>query len=318
MSTRLLIWNGGSGKSDAIDQLRERIHDTETTFVEITQDLNLNELIADAVRSGCHTVIAAGGDGTVNAAVNALMSVAAADRPKLGILPLGTANDFAGTLAIPDDFAEAMELFDGDHCIPIDVVRMSSGDFNRYYANIAAGGNSVRVSEELTDEIKATWGAFCYIRGAIGVLGDMQTFHVTVDCDGEVIELDSWAVLVANGKTNAGRILVAPLASPADGLLDVILIRDGNVLDMIEIVSKTLFSNFLECEQVIFRQVKRLDLHSVPAMRFTVDGEVIDEEPVSFEIVPQAIRMFVGPDFGDQTHRDTQLDAASQVGQESS
>lgn len=297
MTTRLLVWNGGSGKSSAVDQLQELIATTETKCVEITEDLDLSELIASEVRAGCDTLIAAGGDGTVNAVVNALMSLNAADRPKLGILPLGTANDFAGTLAIPDDLASAWQLCEGDGHTPVDVVRMTSGEFERYYANVAAGGNSVRVSEELTDEIKANWGAFCYIRGAVGVLGDMQTFHITVDCDGEVIELDSWAVLVANGKTNAGRIMVAPLASPNDGLLDVILIRDGNILDMIEIVSKTLLSNFLECEQVIFRHVKRLKLHSTPAMRFTIDGEVIDEEPVCFEVVPQAIRMFVGPEF---------------------
>ncbi|MGV3483177.1 MAG: diacylglycerol/lipid kinase family protein [Planctomycetaceae bacterium] len=316
MSKRLLVWNGGSGKASAIDELHELLG-SETTAAEITAGVDLTRLVVDSVRGGCETLIAAGGDGTVNAVVNAVMAMDEADRPKVGIIPLGTANDFAGTLAIPAELAEAVAVIDSPHLVPIDVVQITSGHVNRYYANMAAGGNSVRVSEELTDEIKATWGAFCYIRGAVGVLADMQSFHIKADCDGEEIELDSWAVLVANGKTNAGRILVAPLASPADGLLDIILIRDGTVLDMIEIVSKTLLSSFLESEQVIFRQAKRLKLHSVPGMRFTIDGEVIDEEPIQFDVVPHAIRMFVGPEFYEQHEQQRAVDqhAVSPLGQ---
>ena len=300
MSKRLLVWNGGSGKATAIDQLRELLGDNDTTSVEITPNVNLSEVIFTAVRKGCDTLIAAGGDGTVNAVVNAVMALEATNRPRVGIVPLGTANDFAGTLAIPADVAEAVAVLSDDLLVPMDVVRITSDNFERYYANMAAGGNSVRVSEELTEEVKAKWGAFCYIRGAVGVLGDLQSFHITANCDGEMIEMDSWAVLVANGKTNAGRILVAPLASPADGLLDIILIQNGSMLDMIEIVSKTLLSSFLDSDQVIFRQARQLKLHSVPGMRFTIDGEVIDEEPIQFDVVPQAIQMFVGADFYNQ------------------
>ncbi|MEO8270511.1 MAG: hypothetical protein ABI557_12380, partial [Aureliella sp.] len=76
-----------------------------------------------------------------------------------------------------------------------------------------------------------------------------------------------------------------------DGLIDVILVREGNALDMVEIVSKTLLGNFLDSDQVIFRQVKQLTLSSEPGMRFTIDGEVIDQEPVKFQVVPGAIQI---------------------------
>ncbi len=220
--------------------------------IQLNRSQDLKQCIAQAIDAGCKTVIAAGGDGTVNAVVNALMAMEVSHRPELAIIPLGTANDFAGALAIPDELEKAIELINSGRRVPIDVVRMSASHFQRYYANIAAGGNSVRVSEALTDELKARWGAFCYIRGAVDVLADMMTFAVQIECDGEKIEADSWGVLVANGKTNAGRILVAPQASLTDGLLDVIIIREGGVLDMVEIVAKTLLTSFLECDQVIF------------------------------------------------------------------
>jgi diacylglycerol kinase (ATP) len=291
MPRRLLVWNGASGKAKAINDLVHLVQDAEQ--LDVTETKNLSASISEAILGGCEVVVAAGGDGTVSSVVNAIMKLETTSRPKLGIVPLGTANDFAGTLAIPDVVEEAVAIIDQGHCIPIDVVRIQADGFEHYYANMAAGGNSVRVSEELTDELKAKWGAFCYIRGAINVLADMDVFHVVANCDGETIELDCWAVLVANGRTNAGRIMVAPTAQVDDGLIDVLLIRDGTVLDMVDIVSTTLLRSFLDCEQVIYRQVKELHLHSTPGMRFTLDGEVIDEEPVKFTVVRAAIQVFV-------------------------
>lgn len=289
MKDRLLVWNGGSGKAEAIDDLRKSLR--AGGEIALTRGVNLCDEIAKAVSEGCKTVVAGGGDGTVNAVVNALMRIDEEQRPTFGIVPLGTANDFAGTLKIPNDLPSAVELIDSGFVQSCDVVRISSHQFERFYANMAAGGNCVRVSEQLTDEIKKTWGPFCYMRGAAGVLTDMITYKIVANCDQEKFELDSWAVLVANGRTNAGRIEVAPKASITDGLIDVIIIREGNALDMVEIVSRTLLGSFLECEQVIFRQVKQLTLGSIPGMRFTIDGEVIDEEPIQFDVIAGAIRM---------------------------
>lgn len=104
------------------------------------------------------------------------------------------------------------------------------------------------------------------------------------------------AVLEMAGVRNGG-IVVAPPASPNDGLMDVIVIRNGTVLDLMAIVGNAILGDYLASEQVVHRQVKQLKLRSEPGMRFTLDGEVIDEEPVEFKIVPGAIRMFVGDEF---------------------
>ncbi len=297
---RLVIWNGGSGKSGVFSELIEQLEES-AQVLRLTRDIDLVESVRRAVVTDhCSTIVAAGGDGTVNAVVNAIMALAPELRPRLAIVPLGTANDFAGSLLIPDDIPSVVASISGGDYVPMDVVRISAGPFERFYANVAAGGNSVQVSESLTEELKATWGSLCYVRGAIGVLGDMKTFRIKATMDSEVIELDSWGVLVANGRTNAGRIPVAPLASPTDGLLDVVIVKDGDVLDMIEIAAKTLLSSLLECDQVVFRQVKKLQLLSTPGMRFTLDGEVIDQEPIDFEVVPGAIKMLVGAGFQEK------------------
>jgi len=211
--------NPGSGKSQFIEQHREQFSNVSTKVVELTSSTDLPAEVALATDEGCETVIAAGGDGTVNAAVNALMMIETGRRPKLAIIPLGTANDFAGTLQISDDIDSVVNSLDQGRYEWIDVVQIEATGFKSYYANIAAGGNSVRVSEQSTDAIKETWGAFCYIRGSFGVLGNLETYHLVADLGDERIEVDSWGVLVANGRTTAGHIAVAPLASPSDGLI---------------------------------------------------------------------------------------------------
>ncbi|TWU18044.1 diacylglycerol/lipid kinase family protein [Allorhodopirellula heiligendammensis] len=295
---QLVFYNQSAGKSAQLDSLRDSLSAHDTTWVELTRDVEIAHEIHEFLTTGGQTVIAAGGDGTVHAVVNGMMQIEHSKRPKMAIVPLGTANDFAGTLHIPDEIKDAVAVIHHGATTAIDVVRIRGEGLDRYYSNVAAGGNCVRVSEELTDEIKARWGALCYLRGAIGVLADMQSYRITADLDDQRIEnLDTWAVLIANGKTNAGRIEVAPHASPSDGMFDVIIIRDGTVLDMVDIVAKNLTGQFLESEQVLFRKAKRIRLQSNPPMRFTLDGELIDEQPIEFEVIPGAIDTFVGPEF---------------------
>ena len=295
-----LFWNPGSGKAVEIDQLRECLDLSNTQWVELDPELDLFASLTHAVTQGCETVITCGGDGTVNAIVNAMMMIDESQRPSMAIIPLGTANDFAGSLGIPDFVPDAVALLHRGPRRYVDLVRASGHGVEQFFANVAAGGNSVRVSEELTDEIKARWGAMSYLRGSLPVLADMESFHITIQCDGERIpDLATWALLVANGKTNAGRIMIAPDASVTDGLMDVIVIRDGTPLDMLQIVAGNLSGNFLQCEQVLFRQVKKLVLASNPAMRFAIDGEVSDILPTEFEVVPAAIEMLVGTNMPD-------------------
>ncbi len=301
MQKLMVIWNRGSGKAEEFAHLADSLNDGANCFLEMTRDTDLAQHIRSAVESGVTTVVAAGGDGTVNAVVNALMMLDDAVRPALAILPMGTANDFAATLCLPDALPLAIELLGSAPCVPIDIIRIRADGYERFYANVAAGGNSVRVSEKLTDEMKSRWGAFCYLRGGLDVLADLHSFRIRAECDGEVFDhFDSWTVLVANGRMNGGRIVVAPRAVPNDGLMDVILIRGDSVIDIAGIIANALAGDYLQSNQVVHRQVRHLKLRSEPGMRFTLDGEVVDAEPVEFDVIPGAIRMLVGPSFQDQ------------------
>jgi diacylglycerol kinase (ATP) len=102
---------------------------------------------------------------------------------------------------------------------------------------------------------------------------------------------------VANGRTAAGGFQVAPLANPEDGLLDVIVVRYGDVLDLAGIAARLLAGNYLSSEQVMHRRARHVHIASQPGMWFNVDGELFTSQPITFTVMPQALRVVVGPEY---------------------
>jgi diacylglycerol kinase (ATP) len=90
---------------------------------------------------------------------------------------------------------------------------------------------------------------------------------------------------------------LAPRTNLEDGLMDVILIRDGTVLDLAALASQFVLSDYLQSEHVIFRQAKKLSIVSTPPIRFSVDGEPIEDPPHHFRVLPQALKVIVGDDY---------------------
>ena len=293
----LVLWNPQSGRATSAAQLRHQLASLRDVRLVDTQHAeHTQQLAADAVRQGFAHVVAAGGDGTVNAAVNGLMPLR--QRPSFAVLPIGTANDFAQTLAIPDELHLAARLaFEGERR-NIDVIELQTERQRRWFANMAAGGNSDQVTRQLTREVKQRWGPLCYLRGAISVLTDLKEFEATIRLDdGSEESWSVWNVIVANGRTNAGHLQLAPRANPEDGLLDLILIRDGELLDVPALVVQYAISDYIDSDLVRYRQARSLRFDSQPPMRFSIDGEVVDEPPTGFRVVPGALRMAVGPQY---------------------
>ncbi len=297
MNHTVVIWNPNSGRADQALVARDRLDGRSNTVVRETNSADdAVQFATEAAMNNAELIVAAGGDGTVNSVANGI--VRAGCNAAMAVLPIGTANDFALSLAIPDDFERAVDLFDTGHRRPIDLVEVETDTNQHCFANVAAGGNSDRVTELLTDELKARWGPLCYLRGAIGVLADLETFEVSVTFDDEdPVEVDLWNVIIANGRTNAGHLQVAPRASLEDGLLDVILVRDGTLIDVAAITARYVLADYLESDQVVYRQVRSLSMKSTPSMRFSIDGEAINEQPVVFRSKQAALSVVVGDDY---------------------
>ena len=223
------------------------------------------------------------------------------------MLPLGTANDWCSSLCIPDDLAKALELLDSGfsgsvEVKSLDVIEVKTADENRYFANIATGGNSHRVTESITTQMKQTWGALCYLRGTIDILNDLATFQTSISFDGEPAEqFDVWNIIVANGRTSGGRLEVAPNARLDDGLLDIIIIREGTLLDLAGMTFDLLTKRraYIESDQVVYRQAKSIAIDSSPPLLFSIDGDLVGQQPLLFRACPHSIRVVVGSNFDE-------------------
>jgi diacylglycerol kinase (ATP) len=206
----------------------------------------------------------AGGDGTVHAAVNGL--VGAGGRAALAVLPLGTGNDFCRTMAIPLDPVEAAKAAPRGR---------AAGD-----RRDSRGRRAHRVHGERRDrrvqrqggvrrdvELKAFWGPLAYLRGAAGTIADPPRYRLTVRFDGGPPEtFDAVNVVVANARTAAGGMPVAPLANPEDGLLDVVLVLAGDTLDLSVVAARLMHGDYLDDENVVHRLARAVELDSDPPL----------------------------------------------------
>ena len=300
----LVLYNSkaGSAPSADVDALRTY---PGVELVACEDPADTMRAAAEAGGAGHDVVVAAGGDGTIHLVANGLMESGATadDRPALGVLPLGTGNDFARTLGLPigQPPGRAVEALRHAECRTLDLVRVSHPDGEgrtQYAVNVCAGGFSGAVDEELTDELKATWGPLAYLVGAVKALPALDGYHTTLAWDdGPAEVVDAFNIVVANGRTAGGGRPVAPRANPEDGLLDVVLIRAGTGLDLARLAARAATGDYLLDDDVVFNRVARVAVTSRPGMWFNVDGELRTNDPITFEAVPGALRVLVGPDY---------------------
>jgi diacylglycerol kinase (ATP) len=244
-----------------------------------------------AIREKCDYIIAAGGDGTLNEVVNGIARHTNGIR--VGLLPLGTGNDFARSLKLPATVDENIAILRAGHTRSIDLVRVGS-DRIRYFVNVSAGGFSGLVDEKLTPKMKRTWGPLAYVRSAAAALPELHAYRTTVQLDdGEKLRLSLYNMIVANGTFVAGGLPVAPEADPGDGLLDVILIPKRSTGEMVLLATQIVLGNHLRSQSILFRRTRRLTVNSRPGMWFNADGELVGNEPATFEVLPQALQFVV-------------------------
>lgn len=255
------------------------------------------ELAIRAAGDGFDVVAAAGGDGTINEVVNGLMQPD--PRPVLGVLPTGTGNDLARTLAAhSDDPHEAFDLLAAGERRPIDVMRMRSPEGEAYGINAATGGFSGQVGEALTAELKASWGPMAYLIGAAGMLPDLKDYDTKLRLDGpDSMQVRALNIVVANGRTVAGGKRVAPFANPEDGLFDVVVIRTGSAMELADVAARLVAGKLKESGLVDTYRSRRVRVESDPGMWFSLDGELTTNEPVEFDALPGALQVVVGAEY---------------------
>ena len=287
-----VILNPGSGSVKDLDGLMKQLRRLDPAIVQVTRNVGDARALAEkAAQEKCNYVIAAGGDGTLNEVINGIAAEGSGVR--IGLIPLGTGNDFARCLKLPVTVEENVDVLLAGHTRAIDLVRVTS-DQVRYFVNVSAGGFSGVVDEKLTPEIKRSWGPLAYVRSAAAALPELRAYRTNVQLGSdETLSLDLYNMIVANGTFVAGGLPVAPEADPSDGLLDVILIPKASTTEIVVLAAQIALGNHLTNDRVTFRRVSRVAVNSQPGMWFNADGELVGNEPAVFEVVPRALDFVV-------------------------
>lgn len=289
----VVLWNPSAGSAEQARDVREHLE--QLPHVTILEPRGRDAAIEATIRAadeGADLIVAAGGDGTVNSVVTGI--VESQTDPVLGVLPVGTGNDLARALEMPLEPLEAVEALSWGTISSLDVVRATSSEGTHVYANMLTAGNTGRYLHHMTSEMKSLWGPLCYLRGVIDVLRDLQVYRVQVACDGKPAEeFDVLNIFVANGRYSGGGLAVSPRAAFNDGRLDVVIVQDGDAVDIASLTTEYVIADYLEHELVEFRRAARIEITAQPGMVATADGDEIGTTPLSIEVDPQRLRVLL-------------------------
>ena len=301
-----VVFNPGSGSAHTADAFAAKARGRgDLGFCQTEGAGDAAELAQKSARDGCRVVLAAGGDGTVSGVVTGLMRARAAGvdpLPDLLVIPLGTGNDLARALGLPDDPCATLDLLDGGAgTAPLDVIAWSldggggdDGPREGWAVNVLAGGFSSKLQAALTPEIKKRWGPLAYFRAAVETTSELSPHRLRISVDGSAPRrLAALNAIVANARYAGGGVDVAPEADPTDGLLDLVVVEPGNALDMAALAARFLAGDILEDEHVETARGRHFVIESEPPMPFNVDGDRTGAGRLDARVEPAALRVIV-------------------------
>lgn len=269
----------------------------------------VREAVEDAVSGGCWTVIVGGGDGTIGSAAGVLAGLPPGRRPVLGVLPLGTANDFARTLGISSRLEDACTTVAHGRVVDVDLGRANGVPF----LNAASIGLSVAVTRALHPRLKRL-GAVAYPIATLTAYRQHEPFRARLTFpqrDFDPIELDDlMQVTVGNGRHYGGGNTVAPDAGIDDHTLDVYAIRRGRLRDHVSIARLLKSGTFVEHEQVQHLTTRAIEVMTYGESPVNVDGEIASTTPALFEVERNAIDVLV-PEHVTHVRRDVSRSRAA-------
>lgn len=230
-------------------------------------------------------VVVAGGDGTVNAAAAA---VAAIGRP-LGVLPFGTANDFAHTLGIPIDAGAAAELVADGTTRRIDLGRAN----DRVFLNAASLGLPVTVTERQDPGLKRILKSFSYVVATMKAVRETRRFTVWITVDGQRTELKAVQVTVGNGVRFGGGMRVGSAPAIDDGLLDVFAVEAETLLELARIAGAVRLGLHEDDPHLRTFRGRDVRIETKREMPISTDGDISTTTPCDFSVERDALEVFV-------------------------
>lgn len=290
MSSLLIIMHAKAALEgnlrSAIMAMRDRGHLVD---VRVTYESGDAQLFASAAaRTGRYdTVVAAGGDGTMNAVVTGLINSQAERIPAFGILPAGTANDFARAVGIPSDNPdEALILAAEGNLHKVDVGLVNE----RAFLNLATGGFGTDVTVNTPEELKRILGSVAYLVTGLQQATGLASTHARISGPDFAWEGAFLAFAVGNGRFAGGGIPMCPDALIDDGLLDLSILRDVTTEEIPKVMTDMLVRGMGAREAaVVHARLTSLTVSSDRPLQINLDGEPLQSSEFHFRVNPAGL-----------------------------
>jgi diacylglycerol kinase (ATP) len=283
-----IIFNPGAKGGKALLQEAElRDLAGKAPILTGTEADTIQESAAAAVQNGYDHIIAAGGDGTVNAVVN---GIAGAD-VTLSVLPMGTMNVFAYELGIrSNQLRKSWEMLQAGEPKTIDLARANQ----RYFIQLAGVGLDALTVQETNSLMRKTIGPVSYVFAAAQVIGRPAPMIRLQFADSS--ESSGCFVLIGNGRFYGGPIALFREAKNDDGLLDVLVFKHQSYLDIFRYLQGILIGNHIEMPDIECWQTPSLQILSDRAVPVELDGDVAGSTPLEFRIAREQLRVMAVTD----------------------
>jgi YegS/Rv2252/BmrU family lipid kinase len=293
--------NGETGKRwvEIEARLRRSLDDMKVGFTQAA--MHAETLARDALKEGFDTVVAVGGDGTINETVNGFFENGKPVRPNaaFGVLPRGTGGDFRRTFGWSGELEPAVERLRRDSSVPFDVGLLEFTDANggtrqRYFANIASFGASGVVDLEVNRTSKALGGRVSFLWGSMKALSKYSDKRVRYRIDGgEWQQAPVTTIAVANGKYFGGGMMVAPEAETADGVFDITVWSGFGLADFV-LKQKSIYEGtHVKLKGTRCLRAKVFEAECDDEVLIDCDGEQPGRLPCKMTVLPGALRLKV-------------------------
>lgn len=288
----LLYYNPYSGNGMFKNNLDMIIEECQARGFQVApvraqQGVMISKALANIDQNEFSRIIVAGGDGTVNICVNGMVEHDI--HLPLGILPSGTANDFAYYFELPSDLGSLLDIALGEKTTKVDVGVVN----NTCFINVTALGAMVDVSQKTDPNLKSAIGPLAYYLRGARELAQLHPLPVTLTTPEAVYEEEIYFMTVLNGESAGGFRKLSPQSSMSDGKLDVVAFRKMPIVEFAPLLFEVISGRHPDNKNVLYFQTESLRIESTEDISTDVDGEHGEKLPLEFSVLHHRLDVFV-------------------------
>ncbi|MDY8045144.1 YegS/Rv2252/BmrU family lipid kinase [Paenibacillus polymyxa] len=292
MKKAMIIVNPSSGKEESLQHVRSveeilRDQGYVVTVKETAKELDATRFCVNACEEACDLVVSIGGDGTLHETINGFIDQD--HRPRLGVIPLGTVNDFARALQIPLSPELAIRTLTSTRVKNVDMGLLNG----RMFANVVATGSLAESLSAVSSDDKSMFGTFAYFKEGMKELISHPAHSLIVRYDDKTWEGKSPLFLATLTNSVGGFEKLAPDAAVDDGLLHCFIFKNLNILNTVTASISLFLGNLKDHSDIVYFTAKHVSVSSTEPVSTNVDGEEGPSLPIELGILPRHIEVIV-------------------------